>query len=196
MTDTGVIDIHARLRAETREAHEAIERDLAWETRVSTREGYRGLLARFWGFHAAWEPALAEALADDAFFTPRRRLDRLTEDLRHLGLDDATIQALPRPSALPPRGRAEAFGSLYVLEGSTLGGQVIARHIVRQFGLCGDEGCRYYRGYGRDTGAMWKAFRLRLAEEAELSEPDVIVASANRTFDAMRLWLCASSGRA
>ncbi|WP_288582855.1 biliverdin-producing heme oxygenase [uncultured Methylobacterium sp.] len=193
MIDPGGDDILARLRAETREAHEAIERDLAWETRVSTREGYRGLLARFWGFHAAWEPALAEVLADDAFFGPRRRLDRLTADLHHLGLDDAAIRALPRPAAVPPRDRAEAFGSLYVLEGSTLGGQVIARHVTQQLGLTGEDGCRYYRGHGRDTGAMWKAFRLRLAEEAGTNGAEAIVASATRTFDTMRLWLCAPS---
>ena len=64
-------DILECLRAETRTAHEAIERDLAWETRVATRDGYRALLARFWGFHAELEPALADALADDAFFDPR-----------------------------------------------------------------------------------------------------------------------------
>ncbi|SFU94481.1 Heme oxygenase [Methylobacterium sp. 174MFSha1.1] len=181
-----------RLRAETQSAHEAIERDLAWETRVTTRDGYRALLARFWGFHAELEPALAAVLQDDAFLDPRRRLAHLAADLRFLGLGDAAIAALPRPHLALPRDRDEAFGALYVLEGSTLGGQVIARHIGRQLGLTAEEGCRYYAAHGRETGAMWKAFRQRLAEEAARGRPETIVAAATGTFDAMRHWLCAA----
>ncbi|TGD92877.1 biliverdin-producing heme oxygenase [Methylobacterium nonmethylotrophicum] len=185
-------DILERLRAETREAHEAIERDLAWETRVATLDGYRALLARFRGFHAVLEPALAGMLDDEAFFGPRRRLGYLDADLRHLGLDAAEIRALPRPDAVLPRSRPEAFGALYVLEGSTLGGQVIAKHIGRQLGLTAETGCRYYAAHGRETGAMWKAFRHRLADEAESGDADALVAFAARTFDAMRHWLCAA----
>lgn len=185
-------DILQRLRIETKDAHEAIERDLAWETRVATRDGYRALLARFWGFHAAIEPALATALRDDAFLDPRRRLAHLTADLRFLGLADAAIAALPRPDLALPRDRGEAFGALYVLEGSTLGGQIIAKHVGRQLGLTHEGGCRYYAAHGRETGVMWKAFRLRLAEEAARGGPETIVASSIGTFDAMRHWLCAT----
>lgn len=185
-------DILERLRAETKDAHEAIERDLAWETRVATRDGYRALLARFWGFHADLEPGLAAILHDDAFLDPRRRLAHLAADLRFLGLDETAIAALPRPHLALPRDRDEAFGALYVLEGSTLGGQVIAKHIGRQLGLNPEGGCRYYAAHGRETGAMWKAFRLRLTEEAARGTPETIVAGATKTFDVMRHWLCAA----
>lgn len=186
-------DILERLRAETRPAHEAIERDLAWESRVATLADYRGLLARFWGFHAVLEPALAASLDEPTFFDPRRRLAHLAADLQVLGLDDVAIRALPRPFLTLPRDRATSFGALYVLEGSTLGGQVIAKHIGRQLGLTAENGCRYYIAHGRDTGAMWKAFRLRLAEEAIRGDAEAIVASATATFEAMRHWLCATA---
>ncbi|AWN49929.1 biliverdin-producing heme oxygenase [Methylobacterium terrae] len=185
-------DILERLRAETREAHERIERDLAWEARVATLGGYRALLARFRGFHVVIEPALAAVLADDAFFDPRRRLAHLDADLRVLGFGETAIRELPPAAITLPRDRAEAFGALYVLEGSTLGGQVIAKHIGRQLGLTAEGGCRYYAAHGRETGTMWKAFRLRLAEEARDGDPDAIVTFATRTFEAMRSWLCAA----
>ncbi|MGF3025636.1 biliverdin-producing heme oxygenase [Methylobacterium aquaticum] len=185
-------DILERLRAETKAAHEAIERDLAWETRIASLAGYRALLARFWGFHAVLEPALAASLDDAAFFDPRRRLPHLVADLRFLGLDDVAIEALPCPQLAPPRGRSGAFGALYVLEGSTLGGQLIAKQVGRRLGPTVESGCRYYAAHGRDTGAMWKAFRLRLADEASRGDADAIVAAAVETFDAMRHWLCAA----
>ncbi|OAS18265.1 biliverdin-producing heme oxygenase [Methylobacterium platani] len=183
-------DILERLRAETRAAHDAIERDLAWESRVATRDGYGALLGRFRGFHAVIEPALADALDDEAFLTPRRRLAHLDADLHALGYDAAAIDALPLAPPVAPLDRAGAFGALYVLEGSTLGGQVIAKHIGRQLGLTAENGCRYYAGHGRDTGTMWKAFRLRLDDEARNGDADTIVAAAIRTFDVLRCWLC------
>ncbi|MEH3144457.1 MAG: biliverdin-producing heme oxygenase [Methylobacterium frigidaeris] len=184
--------ILARLRAETRDAHEAIERDLAWESRVATRTGYRSLLERFFGFHAVFEPAVAAALADDALFEPRRKLERLSDDLRFHGLAPAAIAALPRPRRCwLPATRPEALGALYVTEGSTLGGQLIARHVERRLGLDG-AGSRYHRSYGKAVGAMWTEFRRHL-DGAVAADPDcagAIVAGANRTFSDLRAWLC------
>ncbi|GJD53957.1 hypothetical protein OPKNFCMD_6737 [Methylobacterium crusticola] len=187
--------ILARLRDETREAHARIERDLDWERRIATRAGYRALLARFWGFHAAWEPALARALHDEAFLAPRRRLAHLEDDLARLGLAPEAVRALPRPGGPLPRTRPEALGSLYVLEGSTLGGQVVARAVERRLDLRDGEACRYYRSHGRDTGAMWTAFRARLEAEARARPAEVpaILAGAEATFVAMAEWLCADA---
>ncbi|WP_336485350.1 biliverdin-producing heme oxygenase [Methylobacterium nigriterrae] len=189
--------LHARLRDATAEAHERLERDLDWEARVAARAGYRDLLAGFHGFHAAYEPAIGEALEDEAFFAPRRRLALLEADLRHLGLADPDLAALPRPARPRLEGPAAAMGALYVLEGSTLGGQVIGRRILALHGLDARGGCRYYLADGRRVGALWAAFRARLDETAALSPAgDGAVAAATRTFDALRAWLCAGEAEA
>lgn len=184
-------DLHRRLRAATEAAHEGLERNLGWEGRVATLSGYRELLTRFRGFHAAYEPAIGAGLADEPFFGPRRRLDRLDADLAYLGLDAATIAALP-VSPVPRLDGSAALGALYVLEGSTLGGQVIGRRIAALHGFETD-GLAYYRAHGPATGAMWSAFRARLetaADEAALTE------TAVATFEAMRVWLCADGSLA
>ena len=185
MSDT---TLHLRLRAATASAHAALERDLGWEARVATLGGYRDLLGRLHGFHAAWEPAIGAALDDGAFFESRRRLAALGDDLAFLGLTEPEIGGLPwaRPIALA--GPAPAMGALYVLEGSTLGGRVIGRHIAAAHGL-GGEGLAYYSGPGARTGAMWSAFRARL--DSFDGEGEAVVAAANDTFDAMRRWLTA-----
>jgi heme oxygenase len=56
-----------RLREETRAAHDAIERDLEAFGAHRSLERHRLLVARFFGFYAAWEPQVARTLSDDAF---------------------------------------------------------------------------------------------------------------------------------
>lgn len=182
--------LHERLRAATAPAHHALERDLDWQSRIADLAGYRGLLARLRGFHAAYETAIGQALADEAFFGPRRRLSKLDADLARLGLDRAAIEALPGPPAAGLEARPEAMGALYVLEGSTLGGTVIGRQIERVHGFDATNGCAYYRGHGRATGPMWSAFRQELETLAGDAAAEAAALRAGiATFDALRLWI-------
>lgn len=184
------MSLHLRLRAATADAHEGLERALDWKARVATGDGYRSLLARLHGFHAAYEPMLGLALADEAFWAPRRRLAALEADLAHLGLSEPEIAALPRPMPVRLTKAAEAMGALYVLEGSTLGGQVIGRHIGTLHGLDA-AGLAYYRAHGRETGRMWNAFRARLdALSGDPDAEDAAFVTGIATFEALRRWLC------
>lgn len=188
----GPASVLQRLREETREEHEAVERDLDWEWHVAERGRYRALLARFHGFHAALEPRIAAALEEAAFFDPRRRLDDLVADLVALGLTPQRIAGLPLCRGAPNlSGPSEALGALYVLEGSTLGGQIIARRVARDLGLAPHTGCAYYAAHGRETGTMWRDTRARLAAQAESgpAAADAMVSSARATFAALRAWL-------
>lgn len=177
--------LHARLRAATAGAHQALERDLDWEARTATLQGYRDLLARMRGFHAGFEPAIGRALDDEDFFAPRRRLEALDADLASLGLDAEAIAGLPAVTSIALTSPACAYGALYVLEGSTLGGQVIGRSIAERHGPEAEAACRYYRGHGRATGRMWNAFRARL----DGLEGDEALETGIATFDALRVWL-------
>jgi heme oxygenase (biliverdin-IX-beta and delta-forming) len=180
--------LHARLRAETRDLHDAVEREFDWAGRIGTRTGYRALLARWWGFHAVWEPRAA-FLLEPALHEPRRKLALLRADLRGLGLADAEIDALPVCRSVPSlRTGAEALGALYVLEGSTLGGQVIARAADEALGLGPEGGCAFFRAYGPRTGAMWRAFRDRLAAVPP-AEHESVLLGARATFSCLREWL-------
>ncbi|MBB2962054.1 biliverdin-producing heme oxygenase [Methylobacterium sp. R2-1] len=181
--------LHARLREATAAAHEALERDLDWEARVATLAGYRTLLVRLRGFHAAYEPAIGAALADAPFFDPRRRLPALDADLHALG--GAVPGTLPAPTAPRLEGPGAALGALYVLEGSTLGGGVIGRHVARLHG----EGVplAYYAGRGRATGPLWREFRERLDGLPE-AQAAAAFAAGIATFEAMRGWLVSGEG--
>ena len=71
---------------------------------------------------------------------------------------------------------AEAWGALYVFEGSTLGAVVMAR-------LVEDATFRYLQGYGAETEAMWSSMKVIL-DDAIRSEEDLAcsVTAARRVF--------------
>jgi heme oxygenase len=184
------VNLLERLKAETRPAHRRIEQAVGIERRVSSLPSYRALLARFYGFHVVWEPEAATALGDPGFFDPRRKVHLLARDLMALGASEEELTRLPRlRTPLPPEDRATAWGALYVIEGSTLGGTLIAKQVERELGLTAGSGCSYFRSYGPDLGSMWKAFGWRLLDLSQPRFDDAVVASANRTFETLRAWL-------
>ena len=180
-----------RLKIETRPAHDRIEAAIDLDRRIASRDAYRDLLIRFYGFHKAWESDAAEVAHDRTFFRNRCKTELLAQDLAALGLEPDEIEALPQCRPLMPLRAPEAvLGSMYVVEGSTLGGTIIAREVERRLGLTPETGCAYFRSYGRETAAMWKSFGAVLLEASSPEADDVIVASAQRTFDIMHDWLC------
>jgi heme oxygenase len=80
-----------------------------------------------------------------------------------------------------------------VLEGATLGGQLILRHLQRHFAGIPAGGFAFFRAYGEDVGPMWRAFgealtRASSAEDSQLFKGRV-VQGAKDTFDAFERWL-------
>ena len=90
-----------RLKSETAEAHDRIEKAFDLEAITGSIPAYRNLLGRLYGFHAVWEPLAEVALADPEFFRQRRKLALLETDLRDLGMDSDGIARLP-PCAIQP----------------------------------------------------------------------------------------------
>ncbi len=177
----------AHLRLATRAAHDRLEGGTGLTDESLDLAAYRNQLQRFHGFWRGWQPLVAARLQDDAFLAPRRRLHLLADDLAALGLSQAAIDALPICPMPALADAAAAIGSLYVMEGSTLGGRVILGHLERRFGLTG-LGCSYFTGYGSATGAMWRSFLARL-DLCPMAQAHRIAAGATATFDQVGWWL-------
>ena len=182
----------ARLRAETRPQHDALERVVDLLDPTLTLGRYRRWLHVLHGFHAPMERAIGavpgwSALGLDP--VERRRLAWLEADLTSLG--EARAGAFGECSAVPvPITLSGALGALYVLEGSTLGGRVIARHLEATLGLGPLRGARFFAGRGERTGPMWAACRHALERHAEGGgDVDAMVAGAAGTFAAFGRWI-------
>jgi heme oxygenase (biliverdin-IX-beta and delta-forming) len=178
----------ARLKRETAPAHQALETRLDLLRPGLTLAEYKRLLARFYGFYRPWEQAAFPVLeeARPGLAAGRRKVHLLEADLRSLGVG---LEELPVSGELPPlRTTAQVLGSFYVLEGATLGGQVLSRHFSRLLGL-EMEGMRFFSGYGEETGPMWQAFREAMAASVAPAEEEAVVRSAVATFEALSGWL-------
>ena len=128
--------ILARLKAQTASLHEEIERTVDVFRPDFDLAADRGLLGRFRGFYEPMENRLRRVdRAFGVFFEPRAKAGRLREDLAALGLDQRTIDGLPRCDDLPEcDGLASALGATYVFEGATLGGAILSRHVAATSG--------------------------------------------------------------
>ena len=163
-------ETHAFLRASTQPLHDALEARVGLPESAASLNDYRRVLGRFLGFHEPLEAVLAERDWGGFDYAARRRAGDAAGDLAALGLDEAAVAALPRRRANVPGSEAEALGMLYVLEGSTLGGQVIRRGLERSFGPEVLGATRFFDGRGAQTGPLWRAFLQQL--EAGVRTPD------------------------
>jgi len=176
----------SRLRTETRAAHDAIERALDLTAPALTRSRYVWLLERFYGFYRPLEEALCAAGMPGLDLSARRKAPLLAADLAVLGADAARV---PECAALPPRASPDdVAGCVYVLEGATLGGQVISRHLHEALALGPGSGARFFHGYGAATGDMWQDVRTAIESFAARACADDVVRAAAATFATLQAW--------
>ncbi|MEI4273302.1 biliverdin-producing heme oxygenase [Klenkia sp. LSe6-5] len=185
-------DVMLRLRTATTDEHRELEGTLDLLDPDLTPRRLGAVLQRMHAFWveveagldawAATEPADAAAVE----WADRRRAHVLAADLAALGgTPDPT-----RPADVPVPGTTdEALGTLYVLEGSTLGGVFIDRHLAGLPAMAGVGPLASFSPYGEATGARWAAFRRVTRDHvARGGDADALVSAARRTFRSMALW--------
>ncbi len=169
-----------RLRTETRSQHEQTETELFADKLMAgtlSRAEYERLLVIHYLFHQALETAVA-AHAD--FFADydretRRKTPWLVADLALVG---SAIPA-PIPGLFAGWNSYQLLGAMYVAEGSTLGGRVIAKALSRTPGLTDIAATsQFFGGYGEQTGSLWKTFGLYLMEKANGHDNEIVEAAA------------------
>ncbi|HMS43520.1 MAG TPA: biliverdin-producing heme oxygenase [Pyrinomonadaceae bacterium] len=177
--------ILAKLKEATREQHENLENTVDVMNQMFSLENYKTLLTKFYRFYSAIEPQVAaNDLKSAGFdFVARRKTPLLETDLKNLEIFE-DVKSL-RWNDLPALdSNAKAFGSLYVMEGATLGGQVIMRHLKQHLDITPENGGAFFNSYGAMVGPMWKEFCAITTEFAEKNADDeTIINAAKETFD-------------
>ncbi len=179
--------ILGKLKEATRAQHEGVENTVDVMSQLFSKDDYKTLITKFYRFYSAIEPELAKLDWSQVGYNFEERLKtaKLEKDLENL---DAKGENTISPFAEIPEvdSFAKAFGSLYVMEGATLGGQIIKRHLREHLDLTPENGGLFFNGYGEKTGEMWKKFGAVITEYAEKhNEDEIIIKSAKETFDSI-----------
>ena len=107
----------------------------------------------------------------------RRNSSYIKSDIEALG---GNVENLPEAIAPAVTNIQEALASLYVLEGSIMGGPYIVQ-MLNKYGV--NKGTSFFEGYGENSREMWAGFTAVLNKYAE--DPatyDRSVEIANQTF--------------
>jgi heme oxygenase len=176
------------LKEYTEEVHHASEkRMIAALKRISSYEDYIRMLNWLYGFYAPVEQLIRQYLTEDNFpdINRRSRAEYILWDIRESGLpvpDPQVCERLPVIDSFH-----SALGAMYVLEGSTLGGRIIAGMICRS--LDSTRCLSFFNGYGAETGHMWTTFKNYLNQPFTTEERREIIAAAEDSFLTFKNWI-------
>jgi heme oxygenase (biliverdin-IX-beta and delta-forming) len=156
-----------RLREATRAVHHGIDHHPLMMPLVRPDlmlPHYRHVLRTMGWIHEPLQAVVCRQLEQTgAAYRLADRVGWLKTDLAHFGLTDSMAVAPWQPPL--PDSLAALTGMLYVIEGSTLGGQVIARQLAASLHLGPDNGARFFHGWGLETRQRWGDF-WQFAESA------------------------------
>jgi heme oxygenase len=170
--------LHERLRQTTKGPHHLLDHHPLLAPLVTPTldtQQYGNALAALHGIHAQAEPMILAFLDQHPGlfdYRSRRKLPALESDLAELGRQPMAAQAnFPAPQTV-----GALIGVIYTIEGSTMGGQVIARTIRQISGNTFP--LKFFSGYGDLSRHHWDEF-LNFAEtRCPPNEYEVATASA------------------
>jgi heme oxygenase len=181
--------LHPYLKERTGPSHQALEqRMVALIHQIKSGEDYAKFLKLMYGYYAAVEDRIAGFIDNKPplDFEKRRKADRLLKDIQQFSVPDSMTLCDQLPAV---QSYAGALGAMYVLEGSVLGGKIIARMIKGQLETQPAPGFSFFLGYGEETGAMWQAFKDNLEQPFNDDEKEEVVQTANDTFVMFKQWI-------
>lgn len=182
-----VIMIMQLLKEETKAEHEQVEA-VSYSTNIMdgslSLAQYKTIITANYLFNKLVEENVhniiqSKELGSRFDIVNRQKTHLLLKDIELLGID---ISELGYP-VIHIDSIEVALGYLYVAEGSTLGGAVIARTLAKNQNLANVAAYHFYGCYGEQTGPMWKNFIIATeATAGMLNNNEAIVAGAKQAF--------------
>lgn len=172
-----------QLREETREQHAGSERALMKKFRsIRNADDYTAILRQF---HEIYQPVEAQIhalipAAEMQGVEERAKSPLLRDELQRLGApvpqgDEDGVQLL---------SFSEAVGALYVIEGSTLGGQVISSMLSKHYPEL-KTNYAFFNPYGEQTAEKWAQFRQQVTLIGNKVNSGEAIAGAKKVFNAL-----------
>lgn len=186
------MSLHGILKEKTRLQHSQIEKVSLFNKIINktiTLIEYQLLIKKLYGFIAPCENIIHQ-LPHRYLLTGREKTTILKNDLLALGIEKPLVDQIQKSTSLPTlTNHYQVLGYMYVMEGSTLGGQVITEFIRDTLKLTIETGISYFNGYGKNTKIKWAEFCQILDSKNETNEVSEIILAANETYSTLHDWI-------
>jgi heme oxygenase len=178
----------------TAKLHREVEQNLALPGSIQTMADYRRWLIRFFGIYQPLEHLLsgfAGWIAIGIRIDQLGHTEALLKDLKVMVCDPDDIELASRRELPMVETLGQAFGALYVLEGSKLGGRYILKDLSNRLGSDIEGMDAFFTGYGSDTAVRWASFKGSLDKFFELRpvEFSEVILGARMTYAAIDAWM-------
>lgn len=174
----------------TKKEHQELEKELVTQIKsIHSITAYIQLLSLFYHYYTPIEQGLEKWLANDdriPDYAQRRKSNAILNDITACGYHLHPSDSIPLVPNID--NFAAAIGAAYVIEGSTLGGTIIAKMISTQLNIPATNGFSFFNGYGDATRAMWERFRAYLNALATTAEQENAAETARDTFVNFKIW--------
>ncbi|MFD1166312.1 biliverdin-producing heme oxygenase [Sphingobacterium daejeonense] len=168
------------IKEQTKSAHQQVESNIVRHIKkIENEADYAELLKGFYAYFKAVEDETGKFITTEVLPDKdnRRNSSYIERDIKSLGHD---LSNLPQAIAPTVHSELEALSSLYVLEGSIMGGPYIVQ-MLRKIGI--ERGFSFFEGYGDQSEAMWTGFTEVLNRFGDDSnQHDRAIELANQTF--------------
>lgn len=188
--------IHLQLKQQTSSAHTALDSSPLLAKLMSknlSKAHYVKVLQKLQPWYFALESVFTECLILPPSLNICSKSALLNEDLQTLSANTQSASFIDEyfgdlTLRFAQQSKEYLLGALYVVEGSSLGGAVLAPKIERTLGIsCGTA---FYRCYGDNKQALFAqvlAFiQGKIANQQQLDEA---IKGANAAFDSLQKWL-------
>ncbi len=175
-----------QIRVATAAEHKALEEKLfPFLNNINSKEQYAQLLNAFYGYIFPVQEKIIEHIDQNIVpdIIERRNASFIANDLNSLQIPLTNSLSNNLPAI---NDHASAMGALYVLEGSTLGGKIIAKTIAEK--LSSTEALSFFKGYGTETGVMWKKFTQYLEHPENHKNAKTVINTAADSFRRFGIW--------
>jgi heme oxygenase len=175
---TQYADLFDMLKAETKEAHRQTEKAMMTRMRgIKNLEDYQKFLKLLYEFYKPLEEQIEKHV--DSSHIPdlklRRKASLLVSDI-----SAPVTEEIDSPIAIT--SLSKAIGSLYVLEGSTMGGVIIAQMLQKS--LKQDQiPVSFFRAYGDKPADMWMKFKEHVRLLGKQLDTSEVLEGAVETFN-------------
>lgn len=175
------------LKENTKEFHDAVE--AKFESRKIfdksyTLNDYRKIINFNYLFHLNFEnktfDKISETTSQAIQLETRRKLHLLEKDLKNLEIEKNRLN-----ESITVNTEAEAMGILYVMEGSSLGGNVIKKQLLQNPEFI-DLEFHYFGCYAEKTSENWKNFKEVLDAQFHPSQYEEVLAGTKKAYNFLK----------